>query len=880
MVVNGEAASTFYLPSSAFRLPPSALHLPSSAFHPPPSALRPPPSAFHPPPSTFRLPSSALHPPPSILPQSVAMKHLLKPTGQILTTVVMTSTAVEVYVPLVAKPLPLDSPNLETEPDDLNPVIDATAIAHPVEIIAPPEVAPNPDRSLEAIAPEPLISRPSTIVKIREGAVIRVIDHSNPYTDGGPRPFLATPSTRIFRPSAASDLSEADAAPIPYPLEELDQGQVSEVEDAELGLSNIEGSEIEPVDGELVDGELVDGELVDGELVDGELVDGEPANPEGLTIELLDITPSDITPSDVESLNIELLGIEPPESEQWDSDTAPSGEHSTDTVDLNPAQTVVETVDHTQNWLEQKLAVIVAQARDRQAFDTRQRLIHYARESIEIGDLAEARKVATHPILTPEEQEALAVAIAQAEGTHISINGFIPLVPLNEDLDLIAIQTSTLGMNGLPPVDELPVLPTISLTIPDGMAPFPHSPNQGYSSGPIASPLAQLPLLPLAISGLHQWPGTQWLGVQQETGSTGDQWPAPTSLTVDDWERCWAAQTEMAMTPPTSLTVDDRTSGAALRYHASPRATPGKIDDFQLEQMEQPEAIAPMNYIGTGQQPPSFTTTSFTATSFTTPTFPTGANFLAGVGQQPPSILAETTELESSLWLADPITFQWTRDRLDQELATLMTNTTPMDCQTFLAEAATSTSRQGIDRPTNTGGPTDIGGPAIASLTGYEWLSQFALSQQAVSPHHQPIQMILPLPHAAPLTSKFGWRIHPIYGGRRFHFGIDYGAPHGTPILASIPGRVETIGALDGYGLTVIVENEELGLRTLYAHMAGIRVNKGEVVEQGTVLGWVGNTGNSTGPHLHFEVHRHTDEGWVAMDPLQAAANLMESTQP
>ena len=137
------------------------------------------------------------------------------------------------------------------------------------------------------------------------------------------------------------------------------------------------------------------------------------------------------------------------------------------------------------------------------------------------------------------------------------------------------------------------------------------------------------------------------------------------------------------------------------------------------------------------------------------------------------------------------------------------------------------------------------------------------------------MRMVLPLAVPAAITSHFGWRTHPIYGGRRFHFGIDFGAPMGTPVLAAVSGRVETSNYLDGYGLTVILENQDLEQRTLYAHMSGIAVQSGTWVEQGDVIGWVGSTGNSTGPHLHFEVHQFRGNEWVAVDPLQAAAQLI-----
>ncbi|MGF1537934.1 MAG: M23 family metallopeptidase [Elainellaceae cyanobacterium] len=129
-----------------------------------------------------------------------------------------------------------------------------------------------------------------------------------------------------------------------------------------------------------------------------------------------------------------------------------------------------------------------------------------------------------------------------------------------------------------------------------------------------------------------------------------------------------------------------------------------------------------------------------------------------------------------------------------------------------------------------------------------------------------------PLAIAAPVTSRYGWRIHPIYGDHRFHAGVDFGAPLGTPVHASLSGYVETSEYLDGYGFTVILESASAQERHLYAHLADLGVHTGQWVEQGQVIGWVGNTGNSTGPHLHYEVHRLAQNGWITVDPLSVAA--------
>ena len=126
--------------------------------------------------------------------------------------------------------------------------------------------------------------------------------------------------------------------------------------------------------------------------------------------------------------------------------------------------------------------------------------------------------------------------------------------------------------------------------------------------------------------------------------------------------------------------------------------------------------------------------------------------------------------------------------------------------------------------------------------------------------------MIFPLAAAAPITSLFGWRVHPITGDRRFHAGTDLGAPTGTPILAAARGQVESANWLGGYGLAVTI-NHSSAQQSLYGHMSEIFVQPGQWVEPGTIIGRVGSTGNSTGPHLHFEIRHLTQEGWVAVDP-------------
>lgn len=112
-------------------------------------------------------------------------------------------------------------------------------------------------------------------------------------------------------------------------------------------------------------------------------------------------------------------------------------------------------------------------------------------------------------------------------------------------------------------------------------------------------------------------------------------------------------------------------------------------------------------------------------------------------------------------------------------------------------------------------------------------------------------------PANGPLTSRFGWRMHPIYGEMRLHAGIDIGAAYGSPVWAAMDGVVIFAGQSSGYGNLVIVDHGTVDGRpvaTAYGHMSSIGVRAGQHVSRGQTIAAVGNEGNSTGPHLHFEV--------------------------
>ncbi len=114
------------------------------------------------------------------------------------------------------------------------------------------------------------------------------------------------------------------------------------------------------------------------------------------------------------------------------------------------------------------------------------------------------------------------------------------------------------------------------------------------------------------------------------------------------------------------------------------------------------------------------------------------------------------------------------------------------------------------------------------------------------------------------IASGFGYRIDPVYKTTKFHAGLDFSAPQGTPIYATADGTVTTAGSTgNGYGNHVVIQHG-YGYETLYGHMVRVKVRGGQTIKRGEVIGWVGSTGKSTGPHCHYEVHKNGEK----IDPI------------
>ncbi|RXK83470.1 M23 family metallopeptidase [Filimonas effusa] len=125
------------------------------------------------------------------------------------------------------------------------------------------------------------------------------------------------------------------------------------------------------------------------------------------------------------------------------------------------------------------------------------------------------------------------------------------------------------------------------------------------------------------------------------------------------------------------------------------------------------------------------------------------------------------------------------------------------------------------------------------------------------------------------IASGFGYRIDPVYKVAKFHAGLDFAAPQGTPIYATADGVIKEANYnAGGYGNHVII-NHGYGYETLYGHMYKIKARVGERIKRGEVIGYVGSTGKSTGPHCHYEVHKSGER----IDPVYYFSNDLSPEQ-
>lgn len=192
-------------------------------------------------------------------------------------------------------------------------------------------------------------------------------------------------------------------------------------------------------------------------------------------------------------------------------------------------------------------------------------------------------------------------------------------------------------------------------------------------------------------------------------------------------------------------------------------------------------------------------------------------------------------------------------DTIDVELARQLTKSGGIGLTKVLQDAIErqalgTPSAAALAVPTGINGLTPLGTQGVAASALLNPLVSIAERHDEGSP-----AVALPLPLAASVSSPFGYRADPFTGATRFHAGVDIQAAYGREVPSAGSGEVVFSGAQGGYGNTVVIEHQG-GIRTRYAHLSSIQVEAGTRVNAGTVVGRVGSSGRSTGPHLHFEV--------------------------
>jgi murein DD-endopeptidase MepM/ murein hydrolase activator NlpD len=148
---------------------------------------------------------------------------------------------------------------------------------------------------------------------------------------------------------------------------------------------------------------------------------------------------------------------------------------------------------------------------------------------------------------------------------------------------------------------------------------------------------------------------------------------------------------------------------------------------------------------------------------------------------------------------------------------------------------------------------------AYIQSKSYDEVLNMALNKEKMLASIPAIQPI-PNKNLKRTASGWGYRLHPIYKVRMFHYGMDFTAPIGTPVYATGDGTVTTVKgskrSRSGFGLEIIIDHG-YGYETLYGHLNAFNVKRGQKVKRGDIIAFVGNTGGSTAPHLHYEVHKN-----------------------
>jgi len=182
-------------------------------------------------------------------------------------------------------------------------------------------------------------------------------------------------------------------------------------------------------------------------------------------------------------------------------------------------------------------------------------------------------------------------------------------------------------------------------------------------------------------------------------------------------------------------------------------------------------------------------------------------------------------------------------DLFDQEVARSMAKRGVLGISDLLYKNLSDKNSQ-VGQPTSTNPAPSNEAPA-----------QTSPADSGTSSKPEPEISDLQLPVQAPVSSSFGMRNDPFSHQATFHKGVDLAAPDGTKVVAALPGTVISAGYDTGYGNNVLIQHSG-GLQTRYGHLGSVNVKAGDVVDSESVLGTVGSTGRSTGPHLHFEVTR------------------------